>query len=265
VETFEHVHRDVYARGNDYPAGVVLPGHSHEFNQLLYAISGVLTVSTCEGSWVVPPRRASWIPSRVKHEVRMNGHTITRSAYICPEAARAAGLATRCAVINVSPLLHELLSAAVDVPKDYELGGRDDQLMQLIISEIANMPELPLNAPLPTERRMARLCQELLQAPTLEMNIDVAANRTDMSRRNFTRLFRAQTGMSFIEWRHQACLLTGLTRLALGESVTQVATGLGYSSASAFTVAFRRVLGSAPSVYLASQKTERVAAQGRVD
>ncbi len=76
-----------------------------------------------------------------------------------------------------------------------------------------------------------------------------------MSRRNFTRLFREQTGMSFGEWRQQACLLAALTRLGQGEPVTHVAMELGYSSTSAFTVAFRRALGSSPSRYLAGRKS----------
>lgn len=64
-----------------------------------------------------------------------------------------------------------------------------------------------------------------------------------MSRRTFTRLFREQTGISFVEWRQQACLLMAVVRLGNGEPVTRVATDLGYSSPSAFTGVFRRVLG----------------------
>jgi len=251
VDTYENVPRDIYMAGNEYPAGWELPAHSHKRCQCLYAATGVLTVTTKEGSWVVPPRRASWIPCGVEHAVHMGTPTSTRSAYILSDVAKAAGLPTRCAVIGVSPLLHELLLTGVDLPAEYELGGRDDHLMKLIIEELARMPELPLNAPLPEEPRLAHLCRELLQAPTLEMDINTMAEQACMSRRNFTRLFRAQTGMSFSHWRQQACLLAALTRLELGQSVTHVAMELGYSSTSAFTVAFRRALGASPSEYLA--------------
>jgi AraC-like DNA-binding protein len=80
------------------------------------------------------------------------------------------------------------------------------------------------------------------------------AHKAGMSRRSFTRLFRQQTGMSFSAWRQQACLLAALTRLGGGDPITQVAVDLGYSSASAFTAAFRRVLGAAPSRYLAADE-----------
>jgi AraC-like DNA-binding protein len=250
VSDYENVPRDVMATGNDYGDGVVLLSHSHIRGQCLYAISGVLTVTTNEGSWVVPPRRASWIPGGIEHQVHMGGATKTRSAYIRPEAAVAAKLLTRCAVISVSPLLHELLSAAVDLPAEYPLGGRADYLMRLIVQEIAMMPELPLNAPIPQEPRLAQLCSQLLQAPTLEIDLDSVAHQVGMSRRNFTRMFRDQTGMSFGHWLQQACMLAALTRMELGQSVTDVAIDLGYSSTSAFTAAFRRMLGAPPRHYL---------------
>lgn len=56
----------------------------------------------------------------------------------------------------------------------------------------------------------------MLVAPTLALSIDETVSAIGMSRRSFTRLFRAQTGMSFAAWRQQTCLLTALRRLAEG-------------------------------------------------
>jgi AraC-like DNA-binding protein len=247
---YENTPRDVVITGNDYPPHYVLPRHDHKRGQLLYAATGVVTVITDGGSWVVPPRRALWIPAGIAHEIRMSGAVSTRSVYVRPQASAA--LPSRCRVIEVSLLLHALLLAAVDLPAEYALDGRDGRLMALLLDEIAAMPALPLNTPLPRDPRLLRLCRALMAAPALEIDIDAMAHKTGMSRRSFTRLFREQTGMSFNAWRQQACLLVALTRLGYGEPITRVAIELGYSSASAFTAAFRRVLGAAPSRYLAS-------------
>lgn len=250
ADAYENTPRDVIATGNEYPSHYVLPAHSHRRGQLLYASTGVVTTITSEGSWVVPPRRALWIPPGVSHEVHMGGPVSTRSAYVTPEAAHAAGLPERCRVIAVSPLLHELLMEAVDLPAEYELDGRDGRVMALLLDEIRRMPALPLNTPLPHDKRLAALCRELLDQPSQEVKIDDMAQRAGMSRRHFTRTFREETGMSFTAWRQQACLLTALTRLGNGDAITQVAMDLGYGNPSAFTAAFRRVLGVAPSRYL---------------
>ncbi|RDS80927.1 AraC family transcriptional regulator [Dyella psychrodurans] len=250
VIAYEDTPRDVVATGNDYPNGLVLPSHTHKRGQCLYAIVGVMTVTTTEGAWVVPPGRALWIPAGVAHMVHMGGSTSTRSAYVLAEVAAKIGLPAHCTVIAVSPLLDALLSEAVDLPAEYALGSRDDRLMRLLIDEITRMPSLPLNTPLPQDPRLARLCGALIQSPSLEIDIDTMAHKAGMSRRSFTRLFRQQTGMSFSNWRQQACLLAALARLGRGEPVTRVAMELGYSSTSAFTAAFRRTLGTAPSHYL---------------
>lgn len=250
ADAYENTPRDVIATGNEYPSHYVLPAHSHRRGQLLYASTGVLTTITSEGSWVVPPRRALWIPPGVSHEVHMGGPVSTRSVYVTPEAAHAAGLPERCQVIAVSPLLHELLLEAVDLPAEYELDSRDGRVMALLLDEIRRMPALPLNTPLPHDKRLAALCRELLDQPSQEMKIDDMARYAGMSRRHFTRTFREETGMSFTAWRQQACLLAALTRLGNGDAITQVAMDLGYGNPSAFTAAFRRVLGVAPSRYL---------------
>jgi len=253
VSTYEDTPRDVLATGNEYASGTLIPSHTHKRGQCLYPIAGVLTVTTTEGSWVVPPRRALWIPPGMAHTVQMGGPTSLLNAYLLPEIASQAGLSQHCTVISVSPLLHALLSEAVDLPAKYALDSRDDRLMHLLVDEIARMPSLPLSTPLPQDARLVRLCQALMQAPSLEIDIDSMAHKADMSRRSFTRLFREQTGMSFSSWRQQACLLAALSRLGRGQSVTQVAIELGYSSTSAFTAAFRRTLGAAPSHYLLPQ------------
>ena len=123
--------------------------------------------------------------------------------------------------------------------------------MALLLDEIAAARPLSLSAPLPQEPRLARLCMDMLRQPSLDSSLDAMAAQAGMSRRTFTRQFRIQTGLAFAQWRQQACLLAAITRLAEGQAVTRIALDLGYASPSAFTAAFRRVLGQTPSDYLA--------------
>ena len=84
--------------------------------------------------------------------------------------------------------------------------------------------------------------------------IDEWADALAMNRRNFTRIFRRETGMSFAEWRQQACLSVALPKLAAGESVTAVALDLGYDSPGNFSMMFKRVLGVSPSHYRSPER-----------
>jgi hypothetical protein len=49
--------------------------HDHAEHQLVYPSSGVLHVRTDRGAWVVPPRRAVWLPAGVPHSHRAHGRT----------------------------------------------------------------------------------------------------------------------------------------------------------------------------------------------
>src|SRR5262245_61397239 len=81
-----------------YPSGTVLERHTHSWTQLAYASDGVMTVHTDEGTWVVPPHRAVWIPAGVTHSIAMSGAVSMRTLYLAPEVVE--GLPRRCSVVN---------------------------------------------------------------------------------------------------------------------------------------------------------------------
>lgn len=242
---YEATPRPVIAVGNDYPAGHVHPPHSHGRAQLLYGAVGTMIVETAQGTWVVPPQQAVWIPALVRHGMRMVGPVTTRSVYLAPAATAA--LPTHCQVIGVAPLLRTLLLAAVDLPPDYPAGGRADKIMALLVEEIAAAPPLPLCLPMPASPRLAARCRAFMHDPTPHATIDGWCDALGTSRRAFTRRFRAETGMSFAAWVRRACVIRALPRLAAGEAVTTVALDLGYASPAAFSSMFREALGMPPS------------------
>jgi len=248
-EAFEAVPRPVVSGANEYPSSYELPEHRHRRGQLLYAAAGTVAVTTPHGAWLAPPERAVWIPGGTPHAVRMVGTVSTRSVYIEPAVTGAQGEA--CRVIAVSPLLRALLVAAVDIPREYDERGRDGLLMSLLVEEVVRAATLPLTLPLPTDKPLAARCARFLEAPRMTDAIDDWANDLAMHRRRFTRVFRRETGMSFVEWRQQACLLAALPRLAAGEAITAVALDMGYESSTSFSTMFKRSTGKPPSHYRA--------------
>jgi AraC-like DNA-binding protein len=238
----------VIAIGNAYPTGHLHPPHRHRRAQLLYSATGLMIVGTDHGTWVVPPRRAVWIPANVQHDIRMVGRVATRSVYFEPNALP--DMPDRCRVVGVGTLLHSLLVEAVDLPLDYEVDARASHIMALILHEVGSLAELPLCVPFPADARLAQRCRQFLAAPTAHDTIETWATALHMSRRGFTRRFRLETGLSFTAWRQQACLVAALPRLMAGEPVTSVAIDLGYNPSS-FADMFHRILGASPRSYLA--------------
>ncbi|MGN6526210.1 MAG: AraC family transcriptional regulator [Burkholderiaceae bacterium] len=244
----EGIPRPVVALSDEYPAGFVDPPHRHERAQLLYAIAGVMAVATADGSFVIPPQRAVWIPAGVEHEVSCRSPVSVRTLYIRPSE----GLPTRCRVIEVSELMRALILEVMRLPAEYDERGREGLVVELLLKTIATLPVAPLHAPMPADPRVARICRELLADPARDDSLDDWAAATHMSRRTLTRLFRQETGMSLAGWRQHVRLLEAVARLACGEAVSKIAFEVGYDSPSAFTAVFQRVFGTAPSRYLVS-------------
>lgn len=247
LDSVDAVARPLLAIGTDYPPGTLLDTHTHRRAQVLYGMTGLMEVETDDGAWVIPPYSSVWIPAGKRHRVRMQGVS-TRSLYIEPDAAPRPG--THCEALVVTPLLHQLLLASLTMPALYDEQGRDGALAQLLLHEVGLAQTMPLFAPIPRDRQLAKLCKTFLKSPHIQATPQEWAQQLHKSLRTFGRLFRQQTGMSFGVWRQQACLLAALPKLSAGQSVTEVALDLGYDSPSAFSTMFRKRLGRAPSDFI---------------
>lgn len=244
------------AHARDLVDGETIPPHSHRRAQLVYASDGVMTVTTAEGAFVVPPYRAVWMPAGVVHRIDAAGPVRMRTIYI-DAGHRAVSGATRLpgtvCVLHVTPLLRELILAAVDAPQTFPPDGPEARLMGVILDQIQVLPVAPLSLPIPRDARLRRVADALLADPADARSIEDWAHLAGASARSLARLFQAETGMSLGQWRQQLRLLRALERLAAGEPVTGVALDLGYDSPSAFIAMFRRALGTTPRRYFADR------------
>jgi AraC-like DNA-binding protein len=239
--------RPVIGLEDEYPPGFTDPAHRHTRAQLLYASSGVMSVVVDEASFVIPPQRAIWIPAEAEHEVSCRGHVSLRTIYFDGSVHDFGEGA--CRVIEVSDFLKALILEVAHFGSEYEMDGREGRIIQLLVDEIGAMPTAPYHVPMPSDRRLLRVCREILQTPADQRDLDDWAKVAGMGRRTFTRLFKEQTGMGLAVWRQQVRLMEALSMLASGSPVTTVAFDVGYESPSAFTAMFHRAFGVPPSQY----------------
>jgi AraC-like DNA-binding protein len=248
IEAIDDTPRPIIAVGNEYRDGHVIPPHRHRRGQLLSSITGTLVVATPHGTWVMPPQRGMWIPPGALHDVRAIGAISLLSLYV--EPAATVDMPVCCQVVGISSFIRSLISEALNLPLLYDPAGRAGALMSLIQHEMRQLAILPLSLPFPRHPDLDERCRGFLRSPQAHEAIDDWSAALGMSRRSFTRLFREETGLSFVAWRQQACLVAALPRLAAGESVTSVASALGYDNPAAFTTMFKRLLGVPPRSYL---------------
>jgi len=237
----------VTGRPTDYPAGYVIAPHAHTKHQLLYAERGVMVIRAGPGRWVVPPTRGIWVRAGTVHDTRCIGEVHMRSLLVSTDAAPR--LLEETQAVAISPLLRELIRAAMDVPQPYAPGTRDGRIMRLILDELRALPVLPLHLQMPADARLLRICEALQHRLDDGSTMADWARRLDVDVKTIQRLFARETGMTFGQWRQQARLLRALELLATGEKVIDVALALGYDSPSAFATMFRKQFGLTPSQF----------------
>ena len=235
----------VISSATDYPESWVIPDHSHEKHQLLYATEGVMVVHSAQNQWTVPPNRGFWMPSGHVHALRCVGALKMRSVFVRP--ASFPNLPSETKAVSISPLLSELIKASVSLKPPYAEDSRDARIMHLILDELALLPALPLSLPQPADPRIRRICLALQDDPGDASTVADWSERLGLDQTTIQRLFRRETGLTFGQWRQQARLLLALERIAVGEKIIDVAFELGYESPSAFTSMFKKQFGKTPS------------------
>jgi AraC-like DNA-binding protein len=219
--------------------------HDHAEQQLLYPSSGLLIVSTTHGSWVVPPQRAVWLPAAVAHAHQAYGATQVRTVAF-PVDVNPLGL-TQPTVLSVSRLLRELIIAITDDPA--RRGEEQHDLKRVALHQLKPAPALQFHLPQPGDERLRDVTAILAEDPGSDRTLAELGRAVGAGERTLSRLFRAETGMTFPQWRAQLRLHHSLTLLASGLSVTAAAITCGYSTPSAFTAAFHATFGTTPGTY----------------
>ena len=242
----------IHMIANSYKKGVRLDTHMHREAQLVYAAKGTMQVTTPKGRWLVPPDRAVWVPA-LSASMRSTCSPTSRCGRcisIWPgwSARRAATSLEAEFVVRVSPLLHQAILALFD---DHNTPERTALLVKLAMLELHQAEDSATFIPLPHEPRCRRAADIVLADPTGDHEIETLAREVGTSARTLSRLFSAETQLSFKSWCQRARIAAAIEKLSTDAnvSVKQLASDLGYASVPAFSHAFRQVTGKTPTEF----------------
>jgi AraC-like DNA-binding protein len=241
----------VHLVARSYRKGTRLDPHMHREAQLIYAATGTMQVTTPGGRWLVPPDRAVWVPARHGHAIDMLADSQMRTLYFeldwLKRETRGLRL-DREFVVHVSPLLHQAILAL------FERNGGSERaalLVRLAMLELRRADDSPTFIPLPRDPRARRAAHLVLASPASGEDIATVASKVGSSARTLSRLFAAETKLSFKAWCQRARVTAAMERLSTDRhlSVKQLAADLGYASVPAFSHAFRQVTGQSPKAF----------------
>lgn len=240
--------RPMTVRAQSIPPRHQFSEHAHGWHQLVYAITGVLTVAVEGRSFVISPAQAVWLPTGQRHRVGSLLGAEFRSLWIADAMGR--GLHGGPTVFGVSPLLQALIVEAARIDGQADADAYGDRITALILDQLRRARPLPGALPWPRDPALATLCDALHADPADARSPAVWGKALGMSSRTLARRFEAELGMGIRSWRKRLRIFKAIELLGGGLGVTRTAMALGYGSSSAFIYAFRTALGCSPRGYV---------------
>ncbi|WP_210485037.1 AraC family transcriptional regulator [Microvirga antarctica] len=229
--------------------GLGLPMHAHAEAQLTFVVSGLVQVHTREGRWLVPPQLAVWVPENVLHQVDVLTDAELWLIHWQAQAARdwaPPTLPDRAFALRVTPLQRSLLAAAFAADIQPE---KAKLVVRLMLHELTEAPDAPTFIPFPTSPIGRRVADIALQDRQNKLSVGAIASRAATSVRTLSRLFPAETGMTFKAWRQRTRVVQAMDQLGRGVPIAHVSAALGFASAAAFSSAFRQVTAMTPTAF----------------
>lgn len=229
--------------------------HTHDLHQIEYAFEGVVEVETKAAHYLLPPQQAVWIPAGLPHRTTLK-RVRTVSVFFDPEMMVAA--ADRARVLPAAPLIREMIGYGARWPIGRPVS---DALADAFFEALAGLTlewldrEIPLCLPASTEPTVAA-AMDYTSAHLPDVTVRDVCRAAGVSERTLRRQFSATTGITWRQYLLHSRLLRAMALLAEpGPTVLDIATTVGFDSASAFTRAFRRYTGQTPTGYRRSVTT----------
>ena len=254
----------------------VIP-HQHPWAQISLSLNGAMHLESPQGTLMAPQSHVVWIPAGPVHSLSMVKDADLVTLYLLqdttqpgpwlPDNASPSAMTIshgrskawqRCRVLEVSPLLHQLIASMPKQPDDQAPPTADDlarefHISALILDELRRARDVNLGVDMPSDKRLLALCRAVVADPTAHHSLEQWAANTGASPRTVARLFQQQLGCTFSTWRKQVVLAHAVSLAARNMPVQQIAAELGYGPSS-FSAMVRRTVGMPPAQFFWQQQ-----------
>ncbi|MEQ1066864.1 helix-turn-helix transcriptional regulator [Acinetobacter sp. XH1741] len=219
--------------------------HSHLRHQLLFSAAGSITIEIDKTIYLLPPRRAAWIPAGTIHRAIMRGVMAYRSLYFLPTSDLSQ---LQIQIVEVNPLFFEVIERMAFWPWRMQ-AEQQASLLTVFCEEIWAAQSENWQLMYPSDARL-ELWLNRVRLGELPPRLRQLAQLVGACERTISRIFIRDTGMNYQNWRQQWRLLRAMEMLAEGRQISEVAQQLEFISDSAFIVFFRQHTGITPIRYL---------------
>ena len=223
--------------------------HTHVTGQISLCLSGLVGIKLEDGIRAIPMNCAAWVPAGVRHTGVIGRNSSSIFFHVRGDVCREFGFPDKPVRLMLNAMTVEMIKHFARYEGECIPKSHAEHIAQVIVEELAIAQRLPIYfAPLPEHPVLKQLAYEIAGGAEEKSNAEWAET-VAMSERTLTRLVRAQTGLSFKQWRLHLALMQSIMDLMKGESVESIAYKAGYETSSSFIEVFKRVFGETPGQY----------------
>lgn len=247
--------------------------HAHREGHLIFHVGGTpARIDVCEDRWLLTESSIvainPWEPHNFVPTDMDNGAIFfvlyVNPEWFAPDPVRAQGLRFgKTCFQRTATLDRHIRRTAALVCGAPSLAGLDCELRQLIDgcyeeSWQADEPAQEARAASVTDFRVRKSIKLMSEGLGAELELDLIARESGLSRPHFYRLFRTQTGVTPHLYLNTLMMEQALDALVATEApIADIGFDLGFSSQSGFTRFFAANVGMAPTEYRRAAKVLR--------
>jgi len=247
LSVYQHLPTPVFMKAKEMPPFSQVVNHQHNWDQLIYALSGLLEVSSDRGDYVIPPQQAVWIPATKQHSIATINGAQLRSVHLNRGLVNVFG--EKITVLTVDQLVKELIHKASGFEFTAEMDMTQQRLLYVLVDQIALLPEVALCLPLSQDSLLLPILNWQQAHPDSNKTLVKWSSELGASSKTIARRFDSELGMTFSRWREQLKLHKAIHWLNERRPVTQIALELGYESLPAFIQMFKRNMNVTPGKF----------------
>jgi AraC-type DNA-binding domain-containing proteins len=231
--------------------------HNHDKAQLVYAEGGIVHIYSEDRHWYLPARNYMWIPAGMSHSVvSQSAHLTIFNFYFAVED----GEADFYKHPNVY-MVNDMLRAMIHYTSGWSGAITEEQPSRMAFMKAvkAILPDIgrtittfPVSYPYPKNDGLIKIAEYLSENLETSFSLEEVARKFGYSSRTLSRLFKEDIGFSYVRFLRAIRITKALELMAENKyTVSEIAMAVGYTSLSAFSNIFDRIVGVRPSEFMA--------------
>lgn len=226
--------------------------HWHRKGQLIYVETGYQYITVEGHTYLVPQNHAIWIPPTAIHKTNSNSEIINlRVLFFGLRPGDTFYHKVR--VFSVPLVLKEMILYTEKWSKKLIKDRNEFLCLSAILCELPNMIKNSINIHIktPEDIRLKKSMDYFYENFVTIKKIDELVSLSALSLRTFERVFKKETGLTFVKYQQMLRIIKSMELLSKKQlTISEIAHEVGYKSLHSFTKSFFSIMHVSPSQFL---------------